>query len=126
MPKVCILNSTTNIVENVCIVDDVNNVPSFLIGEGQILATDHTGEIDDIWDGSSYITPTPPDNRTDEEKWADIRSKRNELLAKTDWTQARDVTLSNDSSWQTYRQQLRDLPASTSNPDDVVWPTKPE
>lgn len=124
--RVCILNSTTNVVENVCEVEDINNVPSFLIGEGQILATDHTGNIDDTWNGSSYDAPVIPDNRTNEQKWADIRLQRDELLAKTDWTQARDVTLSNDSSWQTYRQQLRDLPASTSNPDDVVWPTKPE
>lgn len=123
MPKVCILNSTTNIVENVCIVDDVNNVPSFLIGEGQILATDHTGEIDDIWDGSSYITPTPPDNRTDEEKWADIRSKRNELLAKTDFYALSDVTMSTEMT--TYRQALRDIPSTQSDPDNITWPTKP-
>ena len=54
-----------------------------------------------------------------------LRINRNKLLAETDWTQARDVTLSNDSAWQTYRQQLRDLPASQSDPDDVVFPTKP-
>lgn len=124
--RVCILNSTTNVVENVCEVEDINNVPSFLIGEGQVLATDHTGNIDDTWNGFSYDAPVIPDTRTDEQKWADIRLQRDELLAKTDWTQARDVTLSNDSSWQTYRQQLRDLPASTSNPDEIVWPTKPE
>ena len=123
MPKVCILNSTTNIVENVCIVDDVNNVPSFLIGEGQILATDHTGEIDYMWDGSSYITPTPPDNRTDEEKWADIRSKRNELLAKTDFYALSDVTMSTEMT--TYRQALRDIPSTQSDPDNITWPTKP-
>ena len=52
--KICILNSTTNVVENICEVEDINNVPSFLIGEGQVLATDHTGEMNDIWNGSSY------------------------------------------------------------------------
>ena len=56
---------------------------------------------------------------------AELRRQRDALLAETDWTQARDVTLSNDSAWQTYRQQLRDLPASQSDPDDVVFPTKP-
>ena len=62
-----------------------------------------------------------------------LREKRDILLRETDWTQNRDVTLSNDSDWQTYRQSLRDLP-STSSPqlDDngqlsnVTWPTKPE
>ena len=61
-----------------------------------------------------------------------LRIKRNELLQETDWTQNRDVTLSNDSDWQTYRQSLRDLP-STASPQldekgqliNVTWPTKP-
>lgn len=123
MAKVCILNSTTNIVENVCIVDDVNNVPSFLIGEGQVLATNHTGEIDDVWDGSSYTTPTPPDNRTNEEKWADIRSKRDKLLAETDFYALSDVTMSTEMT--TYRQALRDLPSTQSDPDNITWPERP-
>lgn len=126
MAKVCILNSTTNVVENVVEVNDINDIPSFLAQEGQVIATDHTGNIGDTWNGSSYDAPVIPDTRTDEQKWSEIRLLRNELLAKTDWTQARDVTLSNDSSWQTYRQQLRDIPTSTSNPDEIVWPTKPE
>ena len=62
-----------------------------------------------------------------------LREKRDILLRETDWTQNRDVTLSNDSDWQTYRQALRDLP-STSSPElndngqltNVTWPTKPE
>ena len=82
--KVCILNSTTNVVENICEVEDINNVPSFLISEGQVLATDHTGNINDVWNGSSYDAPSPttePDTRTDVEKWEGIRNQRNELLA---------------------------------------------
>ena len=62
-----------------------------------------------------------------------LREERNRRLQETDWTQNRDVTLSNDSDWQTYRQSLRDLP-STSLPEldvqgnltNVIWPTKPE
>ena len=62
-----------------------------------------------------------------------LREKRDILSRETDWTQNRDVTLSNDSDWQTYRQALRDLP-STSSPElnengqlsNVTWPTKPE
>ena len=61
-----------------------------------------------------------------------LREKRDILLRETDWTQNRDVTLSNDSDWQTYRQSLRDLP-STAEPQldeqrnltNVTWPTKP-
>tara|TARA_R100001509_G_scaffold92697_1_gene53582 strand:+ start:876 stop:1253 length:378 start_codon:yes stop_codon:yes gene_type:complete len=125
MAKVCILNSTSNVVENICEVADINNIPSFLAQEGQVIATDHTGSIGDTWNGSSYDVPNNVDNKTDQQKWFYIRERRNKLLAETDWTQSRDVTLSNDSAWKTYRQQLRDLPTSQSDPDDVVFPTKP-
>ena len=54
-----------------------------------------------------------------------LRAKRNRLLAETDWTQSRDVTLPNDAEWATYRQALRDLPANTADPANPVWPTKP-
>lgn len=37
------------------------------------------------------------------------RAKRNDALASCDWTQNRDVALSNDAEWQTYRQALRDV-----------------
>ena len=55
-----------------------------------------------------------------------LRMERNAKLAETDWTQSRDVTLSNDSAWQTYRQALRDITDSATSLDDVTWPTKPE
>ena len=69
-----------------------------------------------------------------------LREMRDKLLAESDWTQSRDVTLSNDADWKTYRQALRDLPSTassdfinqvitaTSAPVDmssVTFPTKP-
>jgi hypothetical protein len=54
-----------------------------------------------------------------------LRVKRNQLLAETDWTQSRDVTLPNDAEWAAYRQALRDLPTNTTDPANPVWPTKP-
>jgi len=53
-----------------------------------------------------------------------LRIIRNKLLRESDWTQNRDVLLSNDEDWKTYRQQLRDLPKNT-DPMNTVWPTKP-
>ena len=44
----------------------------------------------------------------------EIRRKRNLLLEKSDWTQNRDVELANNDEWVTYRQELRDLPATMS------------
>ena len=57
------------------------------------------------------------------DKWASIRSKRYKLLAESDYMGNSDVTMS--SAWKTYRQALRDLPASESDPDDITWPTEP-
>ena len=121
--KVCILNSTSNVVENVCEVEDINNIPSFIVGEGQVLATNHTGEIGDTWIGSSYDITHRQNILTTEQKWESIRESRNILLAQTDFYALSDVTMTTEMS--NYRQQLRDLPASQSDPDDVVFPTKP-
>ena len=54
-----------------------------------------------------------------------LRKVRNQKLAETDWTQNRDVTLTNDAAWQTYRQALRDITNTYTSLDDVVWPEKP-
>ena len=52
-----------------------------------------------------------------------LRQTRENKLTETDWMANSDVTMSN--ACKTYRQQLRDLPANTSNPDNPTWPTKP-
>jgi len=68
------------------------------------------------------VTYTAVD-QTDEEQWASIREQRNAKIAESDWMGFSDVTMS--SAWKTYRQALRDLPASESDPDDITWPTEP-
>ena len=61
-----------------------------------------------------------------------LRVERNSRLTVTDWRASSDLTLSD--SWKTYRQALRDLPASASPKLDsngdldltsVTWPTEP-
>ena len=59
----------------------------------------------------------------DDRALASMREDRNRRLADTDWYGVSDLTMSADMT--TYRQDLRDLPASTENSEDVVWPTKP-
>lgn len=57
---------------------------------------------------------------------ADLRNKRNRLLAETDFYGYSDVTMSD--AMTTYRQALRDLPDGLTTVDDcesVTWPTKP-
>tara|TARA_R110000803_G_scaffold86042_1_gene152440 strand:- start:51 stop:329 length:279 start_codon:yes stop_codon:yes gene_type:complete len=79
------------------------------------------------------LTAEEETQRDAEEKaWADgngarqmeaIRRERDNLLASTDWTANSDVTMS--TAMTTYRQALRDLPASNAVYADVTWPTKP-
>ena len=52
-----------------------------------------------------------------------LRRQRNQLLAETDYLALADVTLTDEM--RAYRQALRDLPANTVDPANVVWPTKP-
>ena len=61
----------------------------------------------------------------DAEPLKQLREVRNSILAETDWTQNRDVTLSNDADWKTYRQALRDITKDYKSLDDVTWPEKP-
>ena len=61
-----------------------------------------------------------------------LRQERDRRIALTDWRASSDLTLA--SAWSTYRQALRDLPASASPKLDsnyeldltsVTWPTEP-
>ena len=62
----------------------------------------------------------------------ELRKQRDAKLAETDWTALSDVTLSDNM--KTYRQALRELPASADGKDaslkdgvleNVKWPLKP-
>ena len=82
-----------------------------------------------------------------------LRSRRDMLLAESDWTQFNDSPLSDSkkTEWATYREKLRDLPKDNPNPKfqlvkdpfpedhleygtevedveslpNITWPTKP-
>jgi len=79
------------------------------------------------------FTPEEEAQRDAEEKaWTDeaparemaeIRQRRDDLLKETDHFGLGDVTMSN--AMKTYRQALRDIPASNTVYADVTWPTKP-
>ena len=57
---------------------------------------------------------------------ADLRSKRNRLLAETDYLALSDNTLT--TAMTTYRTALRNLPnglTTVADCENVTWPTKP-
>ena len=53
-----------------------------------------------------------------------IRNWRNIELAATDWTQIAD-SIADKAAWATYRQALRDLPASNTDPKKIKFPSRP-
>ena len=79
------------------------------------------------------LTKEENDARDAEEKaWSDaapsremaqIRQHRDTLLRETDHFGLGDVTMADNM--KTYRQALRDIPASNTVYADVTWPTKP-
>lgn len=60
-------------------------------------------------------------------EWDALRTKRNQLLAETDWEIVKHKELGTNipAALKTYRQELRDLPANTSDPANPSWPVKP-
>ena len=56
-----------------------------------------------------------------------MRIARNDLLAASDWTQMPDSPLADNkkAEWATYRQALRDFPATWTPADTANLPDKP-
>ena len=61
-------------------------------------------------------------------RWKIIRAERDKLLKESDYLILADAPVdeTQKQEWTTYRQSLRDIPQTFSNPDEVVYPTKPK
>lgn len=58
---------------------------------------------------------------------AQLRATRNTLLTACDWTQIPDCTIPKKAEWATYRQTLRDFPATVSDARvSIDWPHNPD
>jgi len=109
-----------NTIKNVIVVDDdiANNDNLIPVEEGF--------GIGDKYENGQFIKTIisiPP-------TWNDIIFRRNRSLIESDtyvlpdrWT---TMTPEKQQEWATYRQTLRDIPQTFTNPDDVVWPARPE
>ena len=103
--------------------------------------TTNNGKIEE-WHSSEITQPTEEEINTKlnqlvtEEPFKLLREERNRLIAETDWTQLKDISLDSirEKNWKEYRQALRDLPnESTPKLDSsgkldmssVTWPDKP-
>jgi hypothetical protein len=70
------------------------------------------------------VSMDPAGDLPDEWVWERLRNRRNALLAACDWTQTADSPV-DTAAWAAYRKALRDLPATTSDPREAVWPEEP-
>ncbi|AXP01678.1 Phage tail assembly chaperone protein [Pseudomonas sp. 43mfcvi1.1] len=72
-------------------------------------------------EGFPLAVPTP------DIEWAAVRTRRDQLLRATDFTQLPDypVTAAQLAQVTAYRQALRDIPEMAEHPDELVWPELP-
>jgi hypothetical protein len=63
----------------------------------------------------------------DAAEWVELRGKRDELLAASDWVVVKAQEAGEDvpTAWANYRTLLRDLPRATSDPANPTWPDAP-
>jgi hypothetical protein len=81
------------------------------------------------WDGTADVQFTQIE--LDNIAWDELRAERDRLLSATDFFMTQDyyndkMTAQEQTDVKDYRDDLRDLPANTSDPHDVTWPTKPQ
>ena len=80
-----------------------------------------TGQLIDIEEPDVVVT--------DEENLIWLRTRRNEMLAQSDWIVIKEReeggSVSNFADWKTYRQALRDITKTYKTLDTVKWPTAP-
>ena len=74
------------------------------------------------YNNGDWIKPSHPTI----DYWKILRYNRDKRLQQSDWkVLPGSMYESKLEEWKTYRQQLRDLPANTSDPQKVVYPTRP-
>lgn len=87
----------------------------------EVITNAQTGEITQRPLTAAEIAALQP---TSEQLAADARTKRNTLLAASDWTQVADAPV-NKTSWAAYRQELRDITSQAGFPTTIDWPVEP-
>ena len=68
--------------------------------------------------------PSDADEFRESNRLVRLRDRRLSALMRSDWTQLPDAPC-DAAAWATYRQELRDLPASWTPADTVDFPDPP-
>ena len=124
MIRAIIYNTTTGKIK--CIHRNEEGLIQYRVDEGESWIESYE-DVEGKYVVNGVLTPRPQselDAEALEEAWGKLRLRRRSLLRDTDWTQVPDAPV-DAASWATYRQQLRDLPANTTDPRNVEWPVPP-
>jgi len=85
-----------------------------------------------IWEEGAWVESTQLKDQIHGMEHRNLQIHRNQILGGCDWTQSPDTPLtdSKKAEWATYRQALRDFPATNNPPTTdhttLTWPTAPE
>ena len=104
----------------------------------QIVIENSQGWVSNVWETITYENNEDKPTRVDFETklqvlvealtWKNLREERNTRLAEVDWVVIRAFSMNTPvtDEWKTYMQALRDLPSTTEDPANVVWPVRPD
>ena len=96
-------------------------------GRAGDITGDYEWSTDDIVVPDGVTLPAVTDseitNRITNKAWANVRTRRNRALLNSDVMALQDRVMTDEQ--KTYRQALRDLPTTQSDPFNITWPTKP-
>jgi len=114
---------TLDVPDMDCLTENVQD------GQGYLLS-DYPDDIENytVSDGALVRkSQTEIDQQLSDKATLEFRGQRDLLLTTSDWTQSPDSPLTDakKAEWATYRQALRDLPSTTTEPTNPTWPTKP-
>ena len=113
---------------------DIINTPSIIPDDKIVITSDYkqtlldglaAGQIININRSGKPVLVNRPANEVTANLAASARAMRNDLLQKTDWTQASDVPQATKTAWTAYRQALRDVPQQSGFPAKITWPVSP-
>jgi hypothetical protein len=114
------------IIENGKVVNVIVATPEYAAQHSYILLPDGFG-IDDFFDGTTWTRAFVPDPQVvNATRAAYERGVRDALLKETDWVQGFDIDEATKLLWTPYRQALRDVPAQSGFPFNIVWPNPPK
>ena len=113
---------------------EISNIIIWKFGAGTCDFMVRGGKL--IWEDKNINRPTDSELKSWESGYKiasslqELRKKRNQLLAASDWTGLADSALTTEQAaeWRLYRQKLRDLPKGLTTEAKVkaaTWPTKP-